>query len=110
VPSARCISSTRGFALRDARDDLGLLHCAAKSGRVDFVSASLDLGADVNMPSGDRVAEEDVPAYHQPGLVPLHYAVEAGHEKAVLLLLSGGAVASEADRCDLTLLHLVRTR
>jgi ankyrin repeat protein len=94
--------------MRDRPDGRGLIHCAAKSGRVDVISAMLDFGADPNMPEGERIADEDTPVFYQPGFVPLHYAVEAGHEKATALLLDRGAVANVADCWGATPLHNAR--
>ncbi len=94
--------------MRDHPDGRGLIHCAAKSGRVNMISAMLDFGTDPNMPEGKGIADEDTSVFYQPGYVPLHYAVEAGHEKATALLLYRGAVASVADYWGGTPLHNAR--
>jgi len=87
----------------------GLIHAAAKAGRVDLLLVLLNLGADPNMREGERIAEEDTPVYYEPGYVPLHYSAEAGHGKATALLLERGAVANVEGVYGLTPLHNART-
>jgi hypothetical protein len=91
--------------LREGGDSYGLIHFAAKNGRVDLLTVLLDLGADPNMPDGERSDDDQ----YEPGWTPLHYAARAGHQQAVDLLLSGGALATAVDYHGGTPLHAAQT-
>jgi len=95
--------------IRSSGDGRGLIHTAAQQGVVESLSALLDAGADPNMPEGECISEEGIPAYFQPGYVPLHYAVRGQHAACIELLLARGAVATAADFSGETALHGVRT-
>lgn len=95
--------------LRSLGERRGLIHAAAQQGVVESLSALLDAGADPNMPEGECISEEGVPAYFQPGYVPLHYAVRGQHAACIEFLLARGAVATAADFSGGTALHGART-
>jgi hypothetical protein len=92
--------------MREGRDGRGLIHVAAESGRVGLIAVLLDLGADPNMPAGERFDDED---RYAPGCGPLQYAARAADEVAVDLLLSRSANANATDYSDGTPLHAART-
>lgn len=91
--------------LRFLSNGRGLIHAAAKHGFVELISALLDVGADPNMPEGERISEDGVSVYYEPGYVPLQYAVREKHTAAAELLLARGAVATASDASGGTALH-----
>ncbi|MBS0198780.1 MAG: ankyrin repeat domain-containing protein [Planctomycetes bacterium] len=91
--------------IRDGGD--GVIHAAAKSGRVQILKALLDAGADPNMPEGEPIDDDGTITY-QPGYVPLHHAARGGHVEAVSLLLARGANPNATDESGGTPLHAAR--
>src|ERR1700752_2913894 len=96
----RLISEPGLLSIRERHGDgFALLHQAAAVGRADLLSAILERGGDVDMPSGaaeEHPDDKKAPRF-DPGYTPLMSAAAYGQLAVVRSLLAAGADPMKTD-------------